>query len=123
MRINARTFKAWMKANYNKATIGDIADYGANGGFPNLTYYHDTCKIYNKFEKEIWEALATDSKEGDTTIPEFIDTLDNDIDIQDPDTFKNLLVWYYAERTAREIVDEYVYEAVETYQKNSNSHI
>lgn len=57
MIIRAKTFKAWMQANFDKGTLKDMAQFGCSGGFPGLTWYTDTCHLYERFKDEIWEWL------------------------------------------------------------------
>lgn len=100
MIIRAKTMRAWMKANLS-GYMRDIASHGCIGGFPGLTYYTDTVKLYDRFEEEIWEALRDDAEDiGYSNILKMLAEFNATVD--DPKTFKNLLVWYIAERIARE---------------------
>ena len=63
MIVRAKSFEAWMKRNLSRSQMRDIASHGADGGWPVLTYYHDTCKLYEKFKDEIWEWLLEDAEE------------------------------------------------------------
>lgn len=100
MIIRAKTFKAWMKTNL-KESYQDIVEHGANCGYPGITYYRDTCKLYDKFEEEIWEALYDDAEENGQTILELIASFRGAKDVTSGYQFKNLLTWYMAERIAQ----------------------
>lgn len=102
MIIRAKTFKDWMKSNFKKSEMRDITDHGVDGGFLGLTYYCDTSKLYDKFHKEIWDALFEDSEDlGYKNIFSFIASFNRNEASNDVQ-FKNLLVWYLAEKIARE---------------------
>jgi hypothetical protein len=58
MIIRAKTYKRWLKANLGGGYLKDLAEQGALGGFPGLSYYRDTCKLYAKFREEIWDKLS-----------------------------------------------------------------
>ncbi len=104
MIIRAKTFKQWMKANL-KDSMQDIANHGADQGYPGLTYYKETCQLYDKFKEEIWDALEEDREDmGYKNIFELIATFGR-ADAGSDEEFKNLLVWYMAERIAREESD------------------
>lgn len=99
MIIRSKTFKAWMDANL-KDYYQDIASHGCSAGFPWLTYYTDTAKLYSKFKSEIFEMLRDDAKDQGMTVPELIASFNGAKDVWNDTTFENLLVWYAAERIA-----------------------
>ena len=104
--IRAKTFEAWMRANFEKSTLTDMIQYGCQGGFPMLTYYTDTCKLYNSFKEEIWEAVVQDAEEYGNNNPfEYMATWGGAKNVGDADQFENLMTWYMAERTAHQILD------------------
>jgi len=99
-------FKDWLLENL-KEELKDIATYGCQGGFTGLIYYHETSLLYNTYEKEIWEMLSEDTESiGDGNVLDFISSLNGSKNVEDEMTFKNLLVWYAAERTADKIVND-----------------
>lgn len=106
MIIRAKTFKSWMKANLSDY-MEDISRYGCEGGFPGLTYYTDTCKLFDRFQDEIIEALATDAEEfGCKGIADYLCNYANyDKVVTDNTTHKNFLVWWYAEKIANELTN------------------
>lgn len=104
MIIRAKTFKAWFKTNL-KDYAEDIANHGADCGYPGITYYTDTCALYNKFKDEIWEALINDAESYGQNVFKMIAGFSGAKNVSDVTTFENLMTWYMAERTAREITD------------------
>jgi hypothetical protein len=89
-----------------RATMRDLATYGASGGFPGLTYYTDTVALHDRHEDEIWDALYEDAESFGQTIPELIASFGSAKDVGTLTQLKNLLVWYMAERVARSVADE-----------------
>lgn len=107
MKVRAKTFEDWMKANFTKQDLRDIVRHGVNSGFSCLTYYNDTVKLYDKFSDEIWDALYDDAQYTRyNNILQFIVECFRDSDVASDAQFKNMLVWYMAERTARDIVGD-----------------
>ena len=107
MAIRAKSFRAWMKAHFDEGSLRDLAQYGAQSGFPGLTYYKDTGALYDKFHDEIWEVLYEDAESmGHKNILEMLGTFGGAENVGTDDQFKNLLVWYMAERVARELIGD-----------------
>ena len=106
MRIKAKTFRAWMRANFTKGQLRDMTEHGVDTGWHGLTYYSDTCKLYERFKDEIWAKLAEDAESmGEPTPVHMLATFKGIEHVQDATNFENLLVWYMAETVAREIMD------------------
>ena len=106
MIIRSKTFESWMRANFDRSQLSDIASHGADAGWPKLTYTADCVDIYNRFEDEIWEALNEDADDfGHRNPAELIATFGRADMLSDARSFKNLLVWYMAERTAQRLTD------------------
>ena len=106
MRIHSKTFREWLLHNFDKKDLSDIATHGARQGFPGMSYYQDTDHLYRKFEKEIWGILIDDMRMSDyDNIFDFISRTFNERskEVETPDQFKALLVWYVAERIASEV--------------------
>ena len=102
----SENFEEWMKANLDKDEIRGLAEHGADAGWPGLTYYSDTCELYDQFKSEIWEALVQDSEEfGCKCVFEFMTSFREAPSVLTVESFKNLMTWYIAERTARKLVD------------------
>jgi len=101
------TFKNWMIRTFTKDEMKDIAEHGCSGGFPGLTYYHETIKLYDHYDEEIWDNLYDDSQDmGSESILDFIKSFNGADTVGSDAQFKNLLVWYLAEKYARELTEE-----------------
>ena len=99
------TFKDWLLENLEEE-LKDIATHGCEGGFTGLIYYHETSLLYDTYQKEIWEMLSEDAESfGDGNVLSFITSLNGSKNVEDEVTFKNLLVWYAAERLADQIIN------------------
>lgn len=104
--IRAKTFRAWFKANL-AYSAHDIAEHGADMGYPHITYTSDTVRIFDKFGAEIWEMAQQDAEDmGEKNVAQFVAGFRRADMIETLDMFKNLMVWYAAEKVAREIVGE-----------------
>jgi len=93
------SLEEWYGENLNEYTH-DLATHGAVGGFPGITYYEDTTRIYDAFQSDIWKMLAEDAEGMDQNVPEFIGNMYGAEHADDETHFKNLLVWYAVERIA-----------------------
>lgn len=87
-------------------TLRDIARHGADAGWPGLTWYTDTTKLYQEHADEIWEALYEDAQDlhlgdGPTNVIKLISNFGGATNVGSAVQFENLLVWYMAERVAR----------------------
>jgi len=100
-----QSFKAWMKENYEDDELEDIAKYGAQSGFHGMIYYHETSKLYDKYHQDIWTMINEDADDMGLSAIEMISSFNGGKDVYDDKTFKNLLVWYSAERVAAELTD------------------
>lgn len=105
MIIRAKTFEAWMKRNLDRGQLRDLSEHGAQSGWPGLTYYTDTCKLYARFKDEIWEWLLEDAESFGQTVFQLIDSFGGSKDVGSCHQFENLVVWYAAERVARAVTD------------------
>lgn len=98
------TFESWLKANLEPSQIKDLASHGADAGWPGLTYYSETGELYEIYKDEIWKALSDDADEyGCQSVFEMIAGFGCARSVNCVETFENLMVWYMAERTARNL--------------------
>ena len=96
-------FRRWFRRNL-KSSSRDIANHGADAGYPCITYTVDTVKLYNKYEDDIYEMLNEDADDmGYGSPEELIATFRRKDMLSSPDQRKNLLVWYACEKVAREL--------------------
>lgn len=105
MATGRGTFKKWLQADLSDY-VQDIAEHGADAGYPKLTYYVDTCQLYDEHADDIWGMLNEDADNMGQTVLELIASFNSANSIINEATFKNLLTWYAAERCARELMDE-----------------
>lgn len=107
MIVRSKTFRNWMKANFTRQDLKDMVTHGVSSGFSGLIYYTETAKLYDKFSDEIWDALYDDAQNmGYNNVLQFIVECFRDSDVASDAQFKNMLVWYMAERTARELLED-----------------
>lgn len=103
--IRAKTFRAFMLANLREY-LSDIAEHGADCGYPWLTYTSDTVRLFEKFAPEIWEMASRESDDlGCKNVAEMIAGFNRADMLDDWSRFQNLMVWYAAETIAREYAD------------------
>jgi hypothetical protein len=94
-------FSQWFTENLSEFAR-DISEYGADGGFPHITYTSDCVKVYDRFESDIYEALNSDAEDmGHNNVEEMIAMFGRSDMLSWPEGRKNLLVWYMCEREAR----------------------
>lgn len=72
----------------------DIAKYGADCGFPGITFTDDTVKIFDKYGEDIWNMAAEEAEaNGYKNIADMIGKFNRADMLGELDTFKNLMVW------------------------------
>ena len=106
MRIRSKTFKQWMLRSFTNKELSDIATRGARMGCPGMLYYRDTSHLYQKFKDEIWNILVDDMKVSDyDNIFDFMSQTfsKRSKEVETKNQFEALLVWFAAERIAREV--------------------
>lgn len=88
------------------STLRDIAEHGADAGYPGITYYTDTMAMYHRHEDEIWDALYEDADNmGEPNPLALIAKFGGAEHVHSDAQFANLLCWYMAERVAREFAE------------------
>lgn len=95
------SFKAWFNENL-KDSAADIANHGADAGYPHITYTSDTVKLFDKYGDEIWEMAVQAADDMGTTVPELLASFRRKDMMESLDTFKNLMVWFACEALAQE---------------------
>ncbi len=99
-----QTFKDWLTKTLEPDQLSELVEHGADAGWPGLTYTSDCVELHDRFEREIWDALYEDAQDfGYDSSMAFVATFGRSDMTNDPDQLKNLLVWYMAERVAREM--------------------
>lgn len=112
--------RAVVRSLGDKSCMSDIANYGADGGFPGFTYYSDTVAFFRKHRKEITNnllALADDIGEDPVKLvcswrcvgPNFkleVGQVVYGARLTDEHTtVANALAWYAVEEIARAMTD------------------
>jgi len=94
-----------MKEIYEDNELRDIARYGAQGGFHGLIYYSETCALYEEYYDDTWTMINEDVDNMGITHSAFITSFNGAKNVSDDQTFKNLLVWYAAEKVAYDLTE------------------
>ena len=98
------TFKKWMLNQFTHNELADLCNHGAQNGFSGLIYYPETTALYNQYRDDIWDMLEEDRIQlGYQTCLELIASFNGAKNVGSENQYKNLLVWYAAERIAFEI--------------------
>ncbi len=101
----SKTFRQWFATNLSDEA-SDIANHGADSGFPHITYTSDTVVLFDAYASEIWEMAVEESESmGCKNVAEMISGFGRADMLDSIDTFKNLMVWYACESLAREMVE------------------
>jgi hypothetical protein len=96
-----RTFKEWVRAEYDNDELRDIAKHGANSGFHGMTYYNETRALFDKYEDCIEEEYS-----------EFVESAGEEYlgfylkGCESVYRIKNQMVWIVAEILAERILGE-----------------
>lgn len=107
-------FKAWFKENL-RDSARDIAEHGADSGFPHITYTSDTVELFDRFGSEIWDYAVEQADDmGCKNVAEMIAGFGRADMLGGLDQFKNLMVWYACEEIAHQMVDSGELDETET---------
>ena len=99
------TFREWFKENLAEQA-SDIANHGADCGFPHITYTNECAQLFDRFGSEIWEMAVEDADDfGHDNVAQMIASFKRSDMLGDLNQFKNLMVWYACEKIAREMTD------------------
>jgi hypothetical protein len=105
MIIRSKCFEDWFKANLHEY-FDDIANHGADAGYPYITYTAHTVKIFDKFADEIWEMAVEDAEDmGYKNVAAMIAEFGRSDMLSSINCFKNLMVWYACEKLARQLTN------------------
>ncbi len=82
----------------------DIANHGADGGYPHITYNSDCVEIFDKHGDEIWD-MAVDMSDdmGYKNVAEMLSGFGRADMFQTLDTFKTIMVWFVCEELSRQV--------------------
>ena len=95
--------REWFEENLSDYA-SDIANHGADAGYPHMTYTNECVELYTRFEEEIWAMLRDEvENSGYKSVPALIADFGRVDMSDDPHSFKNLLWWFACETIAREV--------------------
>lgn len=100
-----KNFRAWFAANLSEHAE-DLANHGADAGYPDITYTSDCVAVFDQFADEIWTMAVDDADDmGEKNVCAMIAGFTRSDMLGDWNTFKTLMLWYACEKVAREVVD------------------
>ena len=100
------SFHDWMRAQFEPDELRDLARHGADAGWSGITYYTETAELYDRYSEDLWDMLSEDAEAFGSDHPlELVASFGGARQVATDAQFKNLLVWYGAERVARELSD------------------
>lgn len=101
------SFREWLTETLGREQLRELATHSADAGFPSLTYTADCMELFERYEDYIREALREDAEAFGYDCPEaFVATFNRSDMLWTEDGRKTLLVWYMAERVAREVSED-----------------
>lgn len=104
-KIKEKTFRDFLKRHLAD-NLHDIANHGADAGYPWLTYTADTVELFDRYGDEIWKLACNMAEEiGYKNVAELIATFKRADMLDTLDTTKNLMVWFAAEEYARQLIE------------------
>ena len=99
------TFNAWFDAKLAGDYARDIAEHGADAGYPYISYTADTVVIFDAYADEIWDrAVAMADGLGEPNVCAMIAGFGRADMTETWDSFRNLLVWFACEERAQELM-------------------
>ena len=107
LKINSKSFKQWMKYNFNKDELGDMINHGVDGGFHGMIYYADLDKLFMKFKDELIDMLDdTADEQGYNGFMDMFVQNGTAKKIRSYNMFISYVVWCCAELIAYEMIEE-----------------
>ena len=101
----AKTLREWILENVSE-DLENIAEHGCDG-ITGLIYHYETSEVYDAYQQEIWTLLAEQADTcGYDNVLAFIASFNGANQVDDQETFKNLLIRYAVEELAKTIVEE-----------------
>lgn len=99
-------FRKWFRRNLSDYAK-DIANHGADAGYPRITYTSDCVKIFDRFADEIWEMAVEDAEEfGHKNVAEMLASFKRTDMMSYWEGFRNLMLWYACEKVAQEMEND-----------------
>jgi hypothetical protein len=97
------SFYEWMRLRYTAGELSDIVKHSATQGIPGLTYYTETCLVYDAWPTEMWECLGVVADRVGITELELLSNRWAE-NVRSNDQFKNCVVWTVVEYLAESIL-------------------
>lgn len=105
--VRPATFEAWLRETLDADQISDLADHGADTGWPGLTYNADVAETFDVYAEEIWDLAAETAEEmGEPNVAALVSKFQRADMLGSYLTFKVLMVWFAAETIANRITEE-----------------
>lgn len=93
------TFEEWLHEQLDEEQRRELAEHGADAGWPGLIYTSECVEVHDQYEEELWDWLHEDAEEmGADNVAAFMGAFRRSDMLNDPHQMKNLVVWYGAER-------------------------
>lgn len=100
------TFRGWLLDTLEPDQLHELATHGADTGWPGLTYTADCVELYDRYRDDIRAALEEDAEALGYDCPDaFVASFGRSDLLWTEDGRRTLLVWYLAERIAREVTE------------------
>jgi hypothetical protein len=90
-----RDFIYWLSGQ-DLADLKTLRDEGASAGIPGMMYYHETSRLYEKFQGDIWDAVTDYCANEGFSLGEILSNIVGG-DCQSHSQFACNLVWFAAE--------------------------
>ena len=115
-----KTLQTAVIRRVGRDSLQDVAEHGADGGFPGFCYYSDTCAFYAKHQTRIVslvEEMASDMGESPTKLVAGFRCLNGDYSEAEvgrtlygpkkvhDEQIANALAWFALEEVARNVTD------------------
>jgi len=106
-RGKTKTFKDWLRTNFDKTDLYYLCTRGAQSGFTGMATTEDTNKLYDRFHNDIWETMAREVQtcSSRNLMQYMADCLDV-FGVDDEESFKTAMVWHTAQWLAWELLNE-----------------
>lgn len=105
MKPRHKSFDAWFDAKLGKDHARDIAEHGADAGFPYITYTSDCVRVFDAYADEIWNRVVDAADDYGQKPCELVANFGRSDLTSDWDGLRTLLLWFACEERARELRD------------------
>ena len=93
--------------NFDDEQMREIAEHGADTGWPGFTMTSECCEFFDKHALPLWEMLQQQAEDmGEGNVCEHVAKFKRSDMIEHWDMFRNLLAWWALEEAARYVTDQ-----------------